>query len=133
MAQGSEGKVLGIGGVFLRADDPATLAAWYRQMLGITMTEAGQPDPDGNYTWVQESGHTVMAMFSRSSDYFAADRTVMLNFRVAGLDALSARFAAAGVAVERRAEWDMPGVGRFARIHDPEGNPIELWEPDPGD
>ena len=27
-------------------------------------------------------------------------------------------------------EWDMPGVGRFARIHDPEGNPIELWQPD---
>ena len=26
-------------------------------------------------------------------------------------------------------EWDAPGVGRFARIHDPEGNPIELWEP----
>ena len=21
------------------------------------------------------------------------------------------------------------GIGRFARIHDPEGNPIELWEP----
>ena len=21
--------------------------------------------------------------------------------------------------------------GRFARLHDPEGNPIELWEPDP--
>jgi len=25
----------------------------------------------------------------------------------------------------------MPGVGRFARIHDPEGNPVELWQPDP--
>jgi glyoxylase I family protein len=23
----------------------------------------------------------------------------------------------------------MDGVGRFARIHDPEGNPLELWEP----
>jgi predicted enzyme related to lactoylglutathione lyase len=23
----------------------------------------------------------------------------------------------------------MDGVGRFARVHDPEGNAIELWEP----
>ena len=54
----------------------------------------------------------------------------MLNLRVEGLDELATQLLAAGIAVERRAEWDMPGVGRFARIHDPEGNPIELWEPD---
>jgi len=28
-------------------------------------------------------------------------------------------------------EWDMPGIGRFAHTKDPEGNPIELWQPDP--
>jgi predicted enzyme related to lactoylglutathione lyase len=53
----------------------------------------------------------------------------MVNFRVSGLDALAARLKAAGIEVERRAEWDHPSVGRFARIHDLEGNPIELWEP----
>jgi predicted enzyme related to lactoylglutathione lyase len=52
----------------------------------------------------------------------------MINLRVAGLDALAARLKAAGVEVIRKAEWDHPSVGRFARIHDPEGNPIELWE-----
>ena len=37
---------------------------------------------------------------------------------------------AAGIAVETRPdEWDTPETGRFARIHDPEGNQIELWEP----
>ena len=30
------------------------------------------------------------------------------------------------------APFDSPEVGRFARIHDPEGNPIELWEMSPG-
>jgi|GEM_PF-4827332 len=35
-----------------------------------------------------------------------------------------------GIAVITNLEWNMPGVGRFARIHDPEGNQIELWEPD---
>ena len=62
--------------------------------------------------------------------YFAADHPWMLNLRVEGLDAMVASLTAAGIAVMTDPDWDMPGVGRFARIHDPEGNPIELWEPD---
>ena len=31
--------------------------------------------------------------------------------------------------IESENETEMEGIGRFARIHDPEGNPIELWEP----
>ena len=46
------------------------------------------------------------------------------------LDALCGSLRAAGIEVTTKPEWDMPGVGRFARIHDPERNPIELWEPD---
>ena len=54
----------------------------------------------------------------------------MLNLRVAGLNEMLERLRAAGIGVTTNPDWDMPGVGRFARIHDPEGNPIELWEPD---
>jgi len=124
-----EGRVLGIGGVFLRADDPKGLAAWYGKHLGIVATKSGEPDANGEWSWAQEAGATAFSMFARDSDYFPASRQVMLNFRVAGLDVVAARLTAAGVAVERRAEWDHPAVGRFARIADPEGNPIELWEP----
>ena len=35
----------------------------------------------------------------------------------------------AGIAVTTNPEWDTPETGKFARIHDPEGNPVELWEP----
>lgn len=53
----------------------------------------------------------------------------MINFRVADLDVIVAQLQRSGTPVERRPdEWDSE-VGRFARIHDPEGNPIELWEP----
>jgi predicted enzyme related to lactoylglutathione lyase len=52
----------------------------------------------------------------------------MLNFRVLALNDLCMKLEAAGILVIRKPEWNMPGVGRFARIHDPEGNPIELWE-----
>ena len=53
----------------------------------------------------------------------------MINLRVVDIDGICAGLAAAGIAVETRAEWDSPEVGRFARLHDPEGNAIELWEP----
>jgi predicted enzyme related to lactoylglutathione lyase len=53
----------------------------------------------------------------------------MLNLRVGGLDQLLAGLRAAGIAVITKPEWDTPQTGRFARIHDPEGNAIELWEP----
>lgn len=122
----TEGKVLGIGGVFLRSQDPARLAAWYREHLGFVATEAGQADPDGNWIWAQEAGDTVFAAFRADSDYWQAERQVMLNLRVAGLDALLARLTAAGIEIGRRD--DMHGIGRFARIHDCDGNPIELWE-----
>ena len=56
----------------------------------------------------------------------------MINLRVTDMDDLLADLRAAGIEVETREEWDSGGIGRFARIHDPEGNPIELWEPKAG-
>ena len=40
---------------------------------------------------------------------------------------IALRFAAAGLEVTVDPE-QYPN-GRFARLHDPEGNPVELWEP----
>ncbi|HEY9478022.1 MAG TPA: VOC family protein [Microbacteriaceae bacterium] len=113
--------VTGIGGLFFRSRDPEARAAWYREHLDI---QAGQ---DG--IWQQQAGMTVFAPFSSDTDYFAADQSFMLNLRVTELDALAAKLEAAGIAVERRPEWDTTDYGHFARIHDPEGLPIELWEP----
>ena len=80
--------------------------------------------------WETQAGPSVFAPFATDTDYFPADRQWMLNLRVENLDDLLATLRAAGIAVTTNPDWDMPGVGRFARIHDPEGNPIELWEPD---
>lgn len=114
---------IGIGGVFFRAKDPARLTAWYTTHLGVTA---------GETPWQQQAGPTVFAPFPADSDYFPADRQWMINFRVDDLTAVIAHLHAAGVAVETRADWDGPW-GRFARIHDPEGNPIELWQPGSAD
>ena len=115
-------RVTGIGGVFFRSDDPSGLAQWYETHLGIA-------PPSETGAWRQDAGPTVLAPFQRDSDYFPQDRQFMLNLRVSDLGALSEKLTRAGIAVETRPEWDMPEYGLFARIHDPEGNPIELWQP----
>lgn len=110
---------LGLGGVFFRADDPEALAAWYLDHLGIS----------ANGPWPQQAGQAVLGLFAKDSDYWPGDRGFMFNIRVADLDATTARLEGEGIEVMRKEDWDMPGIGRFARIHDPEGNTIELWEP----
>lgn len=113
-------KAVGIGGVFFRARDPDALSAWYETHLGLSGF------------WAQPAGPTVFQPFAADTDYLPADRAWMLNLRVDDLDDLLAWLAAVGVAAETRPEWNTPETGRFARIHDPEGNPVELWQP-PGD
>ena len=122
--------VLGIGGLFFRANDPDVLNAWYRDHLGIGAGCAAQDTGDiDEWTWKTQAGPVVFAPFKADTDYFAADKQYMLNLRVADLDGMLTALMAAGIAVETRPEWNDPSVGKFARIHDPEGNAIELWEP----
>jgi predicted enzyme related to lactoylglutathione lyase len=122
--------VLGIGGIFFRAKDPDQLNAWYREHLGIGAgcNSTGEGEPNEWY-WSAAGGPTVFAPFKADTDYFAADKAFMLNFRVSDLDGLMAHLTAAGIDVITKTEWNDPSVGRFARIHDPEGNAVELWEP----
>jgi len=104
--------------VFFRAADTKALAAWYETHLGVTGF------------WEQEAGMTVFAPFKAATDYFPASKQWMINFRVDDIDGLVAQLQGAGIAVETRPdEWDSPETGRFARIVDPDGNPVELWQP----
>ena len=122
--------VLGIGGLFFRAKDPDGLSAWYREHLGIGAGCAaeGTGDPE-EWSWKVEGGPVVFAPFKEATDYFAADKQWMLNLRVRDLDGLLEQLNAAGIDIITKPEWNDPQVGQFARIHDPDGNAIELWEP----
>jgi predicted enzyme related to lactoylglutathione lyase len=119
-----------MGGYFFRAKDPDKLKAWYRDHLGVGggcgTDEKGQAN---EWVWFHEGGPMVFEPFKADSDYFAADKQVMINLRVRDLEGLIDQLRAAGIEVVTKDEWDMPEIGRFARIHDPENNPIELWEP----
>lgn len=121
--------VMGMGGYFFRAKDPEGLKAWYRDNLGVGGGMGTDPATGeaNEWLWYHEGGPMVFSPFKADSTYFAADKQAMINFRVSDLDAMLAQLRAAGIEITR--EEEMEGVGRFARVHDPEGNAIELWEP----
>jgi len=122
--------VVGMGGYFFRAKDPELLKAWYREKLGVGggcgTDEHGQSN---EWVWFHRGGPMVFEPFKEDTDYFPAEKQVMINLRVQDLDGLLEQLGAAGVETITKPEWNSPELGRFARVHDPEGNAIELWEP----
>ena len=119
-------RVTGFGGLFFRSKDPAGLARWYREALGLTVYSDEQGD-----VWWQEAGPTVVTPFPADTDYFGRrEQTWMANYRVTDLDAMLAQLRAAGATVDDDVQT-MEGIGRFGWASDPEGNRFELWEPTP--
>ena len=117
-------KVMGIGGLFVRSEDPAALAAWYEKHLGINPVPTSYEDEP----WVQEAGPTIFAPFpAASEDMGNPGKQWMLNLRVADLDGFVEQLKADGIEVTLDPET-YPN-GRFASLNDPEGHPIQLWEP----
>lgn len=112
--------VTGIGGVFLRAQDPEALTRWYADVLGVANTD--------HYPWQQQAGPTVWAPFPADTDYFGRrDQAWMVNFRVSDLDAVLTQLRSTGAEVNEKVEDT--DIGRFGWAHDPEGNRFELWQP----
>ena len=111
-------RITGFGGFFFRSEDPAALAAWYDENFGI------DPVPS------EYEGPTVFAPFPQDTPMFGEDtsKTFILNFRVADLEKMVAQLRANGNEVTLDENNPYPN-GLFANLADPEGNPIQLWEP----
>jgi predicted enzyme related to lactoylglutathione lyase len=117
-------RVEGIGGFFFRAKDPRKLADWYEANLGVSRV----PASSGAQPWRTSAGTTAFAPFKEDTSYFGDRRFQwMINFRVRDLTKMVAQLRERGITVEVDAE--VYPNGRFARLSDPEGNPIQLWEP----
>lgn len=120
-------KVTGIGGIFIKAQNPDAMAAWYRDHLGIA-TKDGYTD----FQWREKEnpekiGQTLWSLFPADTEYFKPSAApFMINFRVADLEKMIEQLRKNGIAVEAVQDFD---YGRFAWVMDPEGNRIELWEP----
>jgi predicted enzyme related to lactoylglutathione lyase len=121
-------RAVGVGGVFLKAQDPKALSAWYAKHFGIASADKTSLLFDGP----SAAGMTVFAHFPRDTEYSQqagqqVPQQAMVNLRVDNLDEMLAQLAADGVSIDPKRE-DYP-YGRFAWIIDPEGNRVELWEP----
>jgi predicted enzyme related to lactoylglutathione lyase len=122
-AKADGGRVLGLGGVFLKVADKKAWRAWYAEALGVKFEDFGSaifPHP--------KAGVTQLAPFAADSDYFKPSTApFMINLIVEDIDALIERAAAHGAPCLGR--QDDPSFGRFAWLLDPAGIKVELWEP----
>jgi catechol 2,3-dioxygenase-like lactoylglutathione lyase family enzyme len=124
-------RVTGIGGIFIRANDPKGLVEWYRDHLGVEPEwETGVCFRWGGDAPARE-GMTVWSTFPDDTPYFGPGaQTFMVNYRVGDLDAMLAQLRAAGVPVDEKV--DESEFGKFGWATDPEGNRFELWQPPAG-
>ena len=126
VASDPPGRITGIGGIFVVSKNPKALAAWYRDVLGISL------EPWGGATFRYDAtGHPAVAVwnaFPEGESYLAPSRRdFMLDFAVDDLDAFLTRLEARGVTILKRDDSDPNG--KFAWILDPDGTKIELWQP----
>ena len=123
-------KVLGLGGVFFKADDPQATRDWYTRVLGIEFEGWGGVVFMPEVAAAHPGAGTVFSPFNASSDYFEpSEERFMINLMVDNLDAMLARCAKQGV--EPILHMPDEANGSFAHIMDPDGRKIELWQPKP--
>lgn len=123
-------KVLGLGGLFFKSRDGASLRDWYARVLGLEFADWGGVVFTPDAAMAKPGAATVFSPFKADTDYFApSDKDYMVNLMVDDLDGMLARCKAEGV--EPMTLTPDEGMGRFAHIMDPEGRKIELWEPKP--
>lgn len=125
----STGRVTGIGGIFIKYNNPDRMKNWYAEHLGINIDEYGTSFEWRNSNNPNTKGFTVWSLFSQASEYFnPSTKEMMINFRVDNLDAILEKLSSKGV--YRLSPIEQTDYGRFAHIVDPEGLKIELWEAD---
>ncbi len=121
-------RVTGIGGIFFKCKEPKKVREWYKQHLGLEVNDYGSV-----FEWYQgadstQKGFTQWSPFNEKTKYFEpSTKELMINYRVANLEALVTELKKEGVTLTDTIEtFD---YGKFVHIMDLEGNKIELWEP----
>ena len=126
-------RVTGIGGVFLKAKDPAALKQWYVEHLGMRLEDWGGVvfrwhDDAANQS---AAGATVWHLADADEDWFEPSQSqVMINYRVDDLHGLLAQLADAGVFVSHGDFYAYTAVARLGQ--QPEVAPPGPRRPRPG-
>lgn len=119
-------RVTGIGGIFFKSENPDAAKDWYNKHLGLNTDQWGC-----TFWWKDKEGNdcsTQWSPMSNNSHHFEpSEKQFMMNFRVENLKELLRELKNEGVEVV--GEIQTAEEGKFGWILDPEGNKIELWEP----
>jgi glyoxylase I family protein len=122
-----------IGGVFLLARDPRLLAEWYSRHLGWQLNHLADEGAYYVELYYREAEHPdkpqhlVYAIMP--GDPGEAGQGHIVNYRVDDIDAIVASLHEDGVETSAVTTGpDAEGLGKFVRLHDPEGHRVELWQ-----
>ena len=119
--------VIGIGGIFLKFNDPSKMRAWYQDVLKMTTNDYGVLF-EFNGDTSPKKGTLQLGTFEASTNYFGNEnQQAMINFRVDNLEEFERDLRTHNVTIVD--EIESYSYGKFLHIEDPEGNRIELWEP----
>jgi predicted enzyme related to lactoylglutathione lyase len=119
-------KAIGLGGVFVKYQDPENMKNWFEEVLGLQPNDYGVLFAFNHGQ--SDKGYLQLGTFPAETDYFGSEKQqVMLNFRVDDLESLKGTLESKGVTVCN--EIETYEYGKFLHILDPEGNRVELWEP----
>lgn len=122
-------RVTSIGGVFFKTKDPDKIKEWYSRHLGLDTDQYGTTFEWRDANDGSKKGFTQWSPFSESTSYFQpSQKEFMINYRVENLEWLVQELKKEGVTVLD--EIESFEYGKFVHILDPEGNKIELWEPE---
>ncbi len=115
-------KITGIGAVMLYSNDPARLAKWYRDTLGLTLQEQ-----EGRFYGA--AGGAQFGIFPSQTPIPDGPRTTMVDYSVSNFDSFVADLVGRGAEL---LALDETKLGKFAHTRDADGNPIEIWGPPQG-
>ncbi|MEW7006876.1 VOC family protein [Lentilitoribacter sp. EG35] len=120
-------KVLGVGGVFFKANDPAALCKWYSEHLNFEL-DTGYDGASFKPNDMPSGSLTVWSPFKRDTQYFEPSKNdFMFNLIVDDLKEALVQVQAGGA--QLNGEPEHFDYGSFGWFSDPEGNKVELWEP----
>lgn len=119
-------RVTGLGGFFFKTKDPNAIKQWYNKHLGLNTDQYGC-----TFWWKDKEGQDCSTQWSpmkEDTSYFKPSKSpFMMNFRVGNLEELLKVLEQEGVTV--LGEMEEHSYGKFGWILDPDGNKLELWEP----
>ena len=122
------GRVTSIGGIFFKCKDPKAVREWYKLHLGFEVNSYGAVFEWRHGADSSQKGFTQWSPFNEKTKYFEpSTKEFMINYRVINLEGLIEQLKKDGVTITDKIET--ASYGKFVHIMDPEGNKIELWEP----